>query len=205
MNRGTKIGIVGAVLTGLFWKYSRLPKIKVLQILPPDSRGIIYQPPGVVFEMSCNGNVFRDTFYQGDERQVILSDDMEYYFISDPTETGVTLSIGVLNGNGGFDIIATGYIAYDYAGNDLPVRIAGKKSKLNLPKYEKGSRVNHGGKEWIVKDYWTFVNGNDYTLDELIALNMQGPVEWRYYLKGSAIATNWVPEDEIYNNQLEVF
>ena len=118
MNRGTKITLVALAVGGLLWKQSRLPKIKVLGIVPDPMR------PGIQYEMSCSGNTIRDTFYKGDERQVVMSEDLEYYFIADPTPTGVTLSIGVLNGQNGFDITATGYIAYDYAGNDLPVRIA---------------------------------------------------------------------------------
>lgn len=125
MTKGQKLFTVSSVVAGLLWYYnSRLPKIRIIRIIPEDARGIIYYPPGVEFEMSIEGNVMRDTFYQGDERQVILSEDLNYYFISEASETGVMLSIAVLSGNGGFDPVASGYIAYDYAGNDLPVRIA---------------------------------------------------------------------------------
>lgn len=123
MNQGTKIVIVAGT-TGLFWwMRSRLPKIKVLQILPG---------PAIVYEMSVAGDSITDTFYQGDQRQVVPAEDGKHFFVADPTPTGVTLSILKVKNQGGFDLKATGYMAYDYAGNDLPVRIAAPGVGLTL-------------------------------------------------------------------------
>lgn len=131
MNTGLKVAAV-AGLTGIFWwMRSRLPKIKVVKIIPEDS-GIIYHPVGVEYEMSVNGYNIRDTFYQGDQRQTVPSGDGEHFFVSDPTDTGVTLSIIKSNGAGGWDLVATGYMAFDYSGDDLPVRLAAPGVGLTL-------------------------------------------------------------------------